>query len=217
MATEIPDVVVIGESGICLASGDLNGDGLPDLLVPVGTAAVSLLGDGTGGFTQKGSVTLATGGFFTLGDFNHDGKLDLATSGNLLAYGNGDGTFQTPTPFVPNAPPSGFYYIASGDLNGDGWADIVLSNVFDFYVYILINDHKGSFDESVIQFPAFTYQPDQIALADVNGDGNLDAVFSDGCCGLVVLLGDGTGHLTVKQEIKEPLGSREARRCGWRT
>src|SRR5277367_6796643 len=141
MATEIPDVVVIGESGICLASGDLNGDGLPDLLVPVGTAAVSLLGDGTGGFTQKGSVTLATGGFFTLGDFNHDGKLDLATSGNLLAYGNGDGTFQTPTPFVPNAPPSGFYYIASGDLNGDGWADIVLSNVFDFYVYILINDH----------------------------------------------------------------------------
>ena len=44
------------------------------------------------------------GRHLVLGDFNHDGKLDFATSGNLLALGNGDGTFQTPTAIVANPP-----------------------------------------------------------------------------------------------------------------
>jgi hypothetical protein len=69
-----------------------------------------------------------SGGFLALADFNHVGKLDFATSGNLLALGNGDGTFQAPTDIVANLPFSGFSGIAAGDLNNDGWPDLVLTN-----------------------------------------------------------------------------------------
>jgi len=48
---------------------------------------------------------------------------------NLLALGNGDGTFQTPAAFVTNPPAGGFSNIAVGDINNDGWPDLVLTNV----------------------------------------------------------------------------------------
>ena len=78
----------------CLYTGDLNGDGIPDLVVTTPTALVAYLGNGDGTFTQKSSTPIGPGAV-VLADFNHDGKLDFATSGNLLALGNGDGTFQT--------------------------------------------------------------------------------------------------------------------------
>jgi hypothetical protein len=81
----------------CMVTGDLNGDGIPDLLVPVNgspNALLAYLGNGDGTFTLKSTtVTPSSGGYVVLADFNHDGKLDFATSGNLLALGNGDGTF----------------------------------------------------------------------------------------------------------------------------
>src|ERR1035438_117433 len=80
----------------CLLTGDLNGDGIPDLVVTTPTALVAYLGNGDGTFTQKSSTPIGPGAV-VLADFNHDGKLDFATSGNLLALGNGDGTFQTTT------------------------------------------------------------------------------------------------------------------------
>ena len=89
----------------CAAAGDLNGDGIPDLLVTSGYpngAAVVFLGKGDGTFAQAAQTTpLSMTGLVALGDFNGDGKLDFALTSNLLAYGNGDGTFQTPAPFIP--------------------------------------------------------------------------------------------------------------------
>ena len=112
----------------CLVTGDLNGDGIPDLLVPSNGTVVAYLGNGDGTFTLKGNTATPSGGYLALGDFNHDGKLDFATSGNLLALGNGDGSFQTPTAIVSNPPGTGFSNIAAGDINNDGWPDLVLTN-----------------------------------------------------------------------------------------
>jgi len=102
----------------CPVAGDLNGGGIPDLLVPVnGTpnALLAYIGNGDGTFFLKSTTpTPNSGGSVVLADINHDGKLDFITSGNLLGLGNGDGTFKTPVPFVTNPPSFGFSNIAVG-------------------------------------------------------------------------------------------------------
>ena len=132
----------------CLVTGDLNGDGIADLLVPVNNGTVvAYLGDGHGGFTLQSTTPTPSGGYLALGDFNHDGKLDFATSGNLIALGNGDGTFQNPTDIVANPPSEGFSGIAAGDINNDGWKDLVLtSNVFpvDANITVLLNNRQAA-------------------------------------------------------------------------
>lgn len=65
-------------------------------------------------------------------DFNHDGKLDLAVScwvclkGIEVLFGKGDGTFQAPAYYATGQYPE---YLSVGDVNQDGNADIVVSNV----------------------------------------------------------------------------------------
>src|ERR1017187_7486614 len=111
----------------CLLAADLNGDHIPDLVVPQPDAVDAYLNNGDGTFTLKSSTPGSTGtGGVTVADFNRDGKLDFATTGNLQALGNGDGTFQTPVKLMANPPTNLFAGIAAGDLNGDGWPDLVL-------------------------------------------------------------------------------------------
>jgi len=193
----------------CLVTGDLNGDGIPDLLVPASGSMVAYLGNGDGTFTEKSTTATPSGGFVVLADFNHNGKLGFATSGNLLALGNGDGTFQTPAPIVTTPPYSGFQYVATGDLNNDGWPDLVLTDLFNDFIYVLINNQHGGFAQTIISPPIGTgaYSPAQVALADLNGDGNLDAVIASSYSGAGVFLGDGKGGLTYKDELADPVYS----------
>jgi hypothetical protein len=163
--------------------------------VPTATTVVAYLGNGDGTFTQKSTTSIPTGGYVVLADFNHDGKLGFATSGNLLAVGNGDGTFQTPAPFITSPPIGGFYDIVAGDLNADGWPDLLLTNPFNQYIYVLMNNKRGGFKEIVIEPQLFT-APAQTVLADLNGDGNLDAVIGVLAGGAEIWLGNGRGGLT---------------------
>src|ERR1039457_3668750 len=129
----------------CLLAADLNGDHIPDLVVPQPDAVDAYLNNGNGTFTLKSSTPGSTGtGAVTLADFNRDGKLDFATTGNSLALGNGDGTFQTPVPLTTNPPPYRFTDIGAGDLNNDGWPDLVLTSGAELgaAIYILLNDRS---------------------------------------------------------------------------
>ena len=190
----------------CMVTGDLNSDGIPDLLVAVNgspNALLAYLGNGDGTFTLKSTTsTPNSGGYLALGDFNHDGKLDFATSGNLLALGNGDGTFQAPSPIVANPPSSGFSGIAVGDINNDGWPDLVLTNngIPGYDVFVLLNNHEGGFTQVPTNFGATTSQP---ILVDLNGDGNLDLVLEGGG----VYVGDGTGKFRYQAALPGVPGS----------
>jgi hypothetical protein len=184
----------------CLVTGDLNGDGIPDLLVAVNgnpSALLSYLGNGDGTFTLKSTTpTPNSGGNVVLADFNHDGKLDFATSGNLLALGNGDGTFQTPAPIVSSPPSGGFSNIATGDINNDGWPDLVLTSsaLPAVNLYVLLNNQQGGFTQVPSNIGAETVQA---ILADFNGDGNLDLLLQGLDGGGCVYLGNGTGQFNT--------------------
>lgn len=185
----------------CVVTGDLNGDGIPDLLVPTATAVVAYLGNGDGTFTQKSSTPTPASGYLALGDFSRDGKLDFATSGNLLALGNGDGTFQTPMPIVSSPPVGGFSNIAAGDLNCDGWPDLILGVSGNSPLYVLLNNQHGGFSQSSATFGQGTLQ---VRLADLNRDGNLDLVLAT-FGGAWAYLGNGQGEFTESAEFPGPL------------
>ena len=124
-----------------------------------------------------------------------------------MALGSGDGTFQNPTDIMAS-PPDSFSGIASGDINNDGWTDLVLtSNVFpiDANVVVLLNNHKGGFAQVPTTFGALTYNP---ILADLNGDGKLDLILSytgglalNPPLGATLYLGNGAGVFTFSQTL----------------
>ncbi len=199
--------LVTGTAPDAIAVGDFNGDGKLDLAVANsgGNAqgAISiLLGDGMGNFTQVSSGNVSNPVAVAVGDFNGDGKSDLAvvnpwfrTVSILLGDGTGNFTLAS-SPRVGLVP----WSIAVGDFNGDGRLDLAVANgaCNDCVgtVSILLGDGTGNF--TLTSSPVIGDRPESIAAADFNGDGNLDLAVADSNSGTVsILLGDGTGNFTV--------------------
>jgi hypothetical protein len=188
-------------SGVaCPITGDLNGDGIPDLMVGANSlgGVGAYLGNGDGTFRLASVIPVGPAANTVLGDFNHDGKPDYADASGLMALGNGDGTFQTPVPIVASPTLTGpFNWIAAGDLNGDGWTDLVATKYFSNAVYVLLNNHRGQFLGYTIPNTA---GPAGIVLADLNHDGSLDLVveeFFASPCVASIYLNNGHGSFTL--------------------
>jgi hypothetical protein len=187
--------------------GDFNGDGIPDIAVSGESGIWLLTGKGGGLFNPAVLTPMsgAPGGQSVAADFNGDGNLDLAVStltGFAIVLGNGNGTFQPPHAYTTTPLAGG--WLATADLNLDGHPDIVLGaftspNYVPDFVLVYLGNGKGGFSAPL---KAEMSPIQQLALADVNGDGIPDLIGSLG----YVALGNGTFKKPVSYPLPPPLG-----------
>jgi hypothetical protein len=198
--------------GVKIVTGDFNGDGKTDLAVLGGAGWVTIpvaFSNGDGRFTPTNAVVdsfpawAATPGVqIVTGDFNGDGKTDLAVLGGAgwgsipVAFSNGDGTF-TPTnaavdSFPAQAATRGVH-IVTGDFNGDGKTDLaVLGGAGWGSIPVAFSNGDGTFtpkNAAVDSFPAQAATP---GVKIVTGYFNLDAKTD-----LAVLGGAGWGSIPI--------------------
>jgi hypothetical protein len=191
-----------------VGAGRFNSNGFPDMVASTtyGGAALYFKGLGDGNFAAFSNVNLNISGSIPsrvlTGDFNHDGKLDFAVTVNPVGVstllGNGDGTFQ---PALTKFVSTGNGSAASGDLNHDGNLDLVLPNSTAKGVNVLLGNGDGTFGTATnFNIPtSLASSLYALAVADLNHDGNQDVVAVEQLASnaVTVLLGDGTGKLTV--------------------
>jgi hypothetical protein len=205
-------------SPVALAVADLNGDGIPDIVVVnnTGNTVAVLLGKGKGTFiaqsagdaadgTGTPAPTYAVGGgafYVAVADLNHDGIPDLVVANFTddtvsILLGKGDGTFKDQSVIDVGLGPD---FISIADLNNDGKPDLLVANSTEGTVEVLLGHGNGTFtDTGAVRASSPTSQSTlmTIAVADFNKDGNVDMVVtnSDGSSQIVTYMGgngDGT-------------------------
>lgn len=184
-----------------LAAADFDGDGNLDLAINGSSNGFLgvMLGNGDGTFKPEQIYTTDFGIAGAVspapGDFNGDGKLDLAIvsgQGVGVMLGNGDGTFSKPE-YYAAAPIAASELVA--DFNGDGKLDVAVAGSTlsgGGVIAVLLGNGDGTFRDHV-DYPC-SGQPKYLVAADFNGDGKLDLAVGDAASGKVhVFLGKGDG------------------------
>lgn len=200
-----PPINYPAASAYSLAVADFNGDGKLDLAAVSATLAghginysgevTVLFGNGRGAFQRPPSYAVGDFPFsVAAGDFNGDGKLDLAVANETahgtvsILSGNGDGTFQPQVTYPAGAYPVS---LVVADFNGDGKIDLAVAN-FDSSntVSVLLGNGDGTLQPPLAT--VLSAEPSSIATGDFNRDGKPDLAVTAGGH-LVILLGNGAG------------------------
>ena len=186
---------------------DLNGDGNADVLIygadwaGTGTGLAVYLGDGRGSF-RTAPATATDGLVLTrcvAGDMDRDGRIDLVCGGSdlrvpnqggnvlMVMRGNGNGTFTAGAAVQSEQSPEQL-----ADVNRDGRLDVVFG-----CAQLWLGDGAGGFSAPVVVSDSNYYSYGR--AADMNHDGYVDLVCSDGNTGLALVPGGAAGFGAVTE------------------
>ena len=209
--------------------GDLNGDGVLDLVVAgtTGSGVASIRignGNGTFGSATTYSTESTSSSSLSLGDVNGDGFIDLVTAGiggggkATVRLGSGNGTFGTSTSYSMETNISNA--VTLGDLNGDGFLDLVTAGYEGTFgrATVRMGTGSGTFGSAtsyLMQGSAYG-ESKAVTLGDLNGDGVLDLVTAGyvDSGGLTVRLGVGNGTFGSATSYSTGIASNYAVKLG---
>ncbi len=179
-----PSEFPIDAAASALASGDLDGDGRDELVVG-GAGRIEVFDAAGGGLATVAAGTGAAA--ISLADLDSDGDADLAVadrSGAIFAIaGNGRGGVADPIEVANLGEPAD---LAIGDVNGDQFADLVVSDPGAGEVGLALGDGDGGFADPV-RFEAGE-SPRELELADLDDDGRAELLAASGETDQVTLL-----------------------------
>ena len=198
--------------------GDMDQDGKLDLMVAnavVNTVAI-LHGNGDGSFQAPVFYAASSAvDDIAVGDVNHDGYPDVVAVGSNVAVLKNDGHGRLIEPVLDKAGNSVDVYPAIGvkvllaDVQNNHQLDILIADYSNSQLVVFQGNQRGFFSLTPQDFPSCT-NPDDLAVADMNGDGNPDVVMT--CAGgnsVAVMLGNGHGGF-IGTPYPAELGPRAA-------
>ncbi|MBI2890748.1 MAG: VCBS repeat-containing protein [Nitrospirae bacterium] len=198
-----PSPVLVGSKAYYVALADLNHDEKLDAIVADYSSKVAVLlgaGDGTFGPATY-ATTAALPNHVAVGDLNNDAHPDVVTAnyygyegGLSVLLGRGDGTFQPATHIGAGHDMSN---VTVGDLNRDGWPDLVAGHSTEFFVFL--GAGGGAFGDPSSTRTDVELSWGEAALADFDRDGWLDAAFPS--YDVLVYSGAGDGTLALAQRL----------------
>ena len=202
----------------CISIGDFNNDNKSDIaVVNYGlNSVVVLFGLGDGSFLLGSVYSTGTGSSpvaLVNGDFNKDGRLDIAVANYKLStigvfLGHKSQPFAGVEEHFVN-PRTEPHSVALGDFNNDSWLDIVVANYGSDSIGILLGRNGRDFKDIQSYSTGNDSAPYSVALAHFNNDTYLDIVVANSeTDNIIIFLGDGTGNFPINKTYSTGIRSR---------
>lgn len=213
-------VLTVSGKPSSVRAADLDGDGKPDIAVASELTTLSIFRNTTSGdsITFASEQTYTTPNYaqgIAIGDLDGDGKPDLAVTSNqsnlVSIYRNtstpGTISFAAPQYFSTGSAPQS---VAIADLNGDGFAELIVTNYYgpSVSVYKNISSSGNIAFDTKMDFTTGN-QPYHVVLGDLDGDGKPDIITGNGSGGAISVLRNAgaVGSIAFDAKIDYPIGT----------